>query len=118
MNENLFATKVYENITTFRLEQNKPNQTQYKPNFHPKNQHILSDVKSEINNIAVPNNVILAFKPNSAGGLEGLLTAKLFQVVKAKSFGSDKASFNVGMDFAGRINRDSTLLYRPGAQLI
>jgi hypothetical protein len=28
MNENLFATKVYENITTFRLEQNKPNQTQ------------------------------------------------------------------------------------------
>jgi len=25
MNENLFATKVYENITTFRLEQNKPN---------------------------------------------------------------------------------------------
>jgi len=33
MNENLFATKVYENITTFRLEQNKPNQTQYKPNL-------------------------------------------------------------------------------------
>ncbi len=32
MNENLFATKVYENITTFRLEQNKPKQTQYKPN--------------------------------------------------------------------------------------
>ncbi len=31
MNENLFATKVYENITTFRLEQNKPNQTQLKP---------------------------------------------------------------------------------------
>ncbi len=29
MNENLFATKVYENITTFRLEQNKPNQTQF-----------------------------------------------------------------------------------------
>jgi len=28
MNENLFAAKVYENITTFRLEQNKPNQTQ------------------------------------------------------------------------------------------
>ncbi len=28
MNENLFATKVYENITTFRLEQNKPKQTQ------------------------------------------------------------------------------------------
>ncbi len=25
MNENLFATKVYEKITTFRLEQNKPN---------------------------------------------------------------------------------------------
>ncbi len=25
MNENLFATKGYENITTFRLEQNKPN---------------------------------------------------------------------------------------------
>jgi len=31
MNENLFATKVYENITTFRLEQYKPNQTQNKP---------------------------------------------------------------------------------------
>ena len=31
MNENLFATKVYENITTFRLEQNKPNQTQSNP---------------------------------------------------------------------------------------
>ncbi len=31
MNENLFATKVYENITTFRLEQNKPNQTQKNP---------------------------------------------------------------------------------------
>jgi len=28
MNENLFATKGYENITTFRLRQNKPNQTQ------------------------------------------------------------------------------------------
>jgi hypothetical protein len=28
MNENLFAAKVYENISTFRLEQNKPNQTQ------------------------------------------------------------------------------------------
>jgi len=25
MNENLFATKVYENITTFGLRQNKPN---------------------------------------------------------------------------------------------
>jgi len=31
MNENLFATKVYENITTFRLEQNKPNQTRSNP---------------------------------------------------------------------------------------
>ncbi len=29
MNENLFATKVYENITTFRLEQNKPKQSQF-----------------------------------------------------------------------------------------
>jgi hypothetical protein len=29
MNENLFATKVYENITTFRLRKNKPNQTQF-----------------------------------------------------------------------------------------
>jgi len=28
MNENLFATKVYENITTFGLRQNKPKQTQ------------------------------------------------------------------------------------------
>ena len=28
MNENLFATKGYENITTFGLRQNKPNQTQ------------------------------------------------------------------------------------------
>jgi len=33
MNENLFATKVYENITTFRLEQNKPNTNPIKPNF-------------------------------------------------------------------------------------
>jgi len=78
MNENLFATKVYENITTFALRQNKANTNPIKPNFHPKNQHILSDVKSEINNIAILNNVILAFKPNSASGLEGLLTAKLF----------------------------------------
>jgi hypothetical protein len=31
MNENLFATKVYENITTFGLRQNKPNQTQFLP---------------------------------------------------------------------------------------
>jgi hypothetical protein len=52
MNENLFATKVYENITTFRLEQNKPNtnpikpslsrrslwRSRIKPNFYPKNQ--------------------------------------------------------------------------------
>jgi len=78
MNGTLFATKVYENITTFGLHQNKPNQTQYKPNFHPKNQHILSDVKSEINNIAVPNNVILAFEPNPASGLEGFFAAELF----------------------------------------
>ena len=28
MNENLFATKDYENETTLRLEQNKPKQTQ------------------------------------------------------------------------------------------
>ncbi len=33
MNENLFATKVYENITTFRLEQNKPNTNPIKPNL-------------------------------------------------------------------------------------
>ena len=33
MNENLFATKVYENITTFRLEQNKPNTNPNKPNL-------------------------------------------------------------------------------------
>ncbi len=33
MNESLFATKVYENITTFRLEQNKPNSNPIKPNF-------------------------------------------------------------------------------------
>jgi hypothetical protein len=31
MNENLFATKVYENITTFRLRQIKPKQTQSNP---------------------------------------------------------------------------------------
>ena len=29
MNENLFATKVYENETDFRLRENKPNQTQF-----------------------------------------------------------------------------------------
>ena len=33
MNENSFATKVYENITTFRLKQNKPNTNPIKPNF-------------------------------------------------------------------------------------
>ena len=29
INENLFATKDYENETTLRLEQNKPNQSQF-----------------------------------------------------------------------------------------
>jgi len=33
MNENLFATKVYENITTFGLRQNKPNTNPIKPNL-------------------------------------------------------------------------------------
>ena len=36
MNENLFATKVYENITTFRLEQNKAKTNPIKPNFKGK----------------------------------------------------------------------------------
>jgi len=33
MNENLFATKVYENITTFRLQKNKANTNPIKPNL-------------------------------------------------------------------------------------
>ncbi len=35
MNENLFATKVYENITTFRLEQNKPNTNPIRTQTNP-----------------------------------------------------------------------------------
>jgi hypothetical protein len=35
MNENLFATKGYENITTFRLEQNKPNTNPIRTQTNP-----------------------------------------------------------------------------------
>ena len=35
MNVSSFITKHYENDNTFRLPENKPNQSQYKPNTNP-----------------------------------------------------------------------------------
>ncbi len=44
MNVNLYVIKEYENETAFRLEQNKPNQTQF-PSRNAQNAHRLTPMR-------------------------------------------------------------------------
>jgi hypothetical protein len=79
---------------------------------------LASDIESETNYVTILNNIFLAFEPDFAGGLKGLLVTKLPEIVKAEGLSPYESAFYVRVHLARRIKRNGASPYWPGPQFI
>src|SRR4051794_595745 len=72
-----------------------------------------SDVKQEIQHIAILDHIFLAFLAPLAGFLGALLALVRDEVIISDGLGADEAAFEVGVDHAGRLRRGVALVDGP-----
>jgi hypothetical protein len=71
-----------------------------------------------MNNIAVLDDVVFAFKSELSGFSAFRLAAKSDKVLVGNHLGADKATLNVAMNLSCSFTRDRPLSDRPGADLV
>src|SRR5690606_30993721 len=64
-----------------------------------------SDVETEVHDVAVLHDVVLAFQPPLARVLRALLALVLDEVLVGDDFGADEALLEIGVDDRGRLRR-------------
>ena len=74
----------------------------------------LSNIKSEMNNVSVPNNVVPAFQPPLAGFPGSGLSITSYEIVITDNFGPNKALLKIGMYDTGRRWSARSLFNCPG----
>ena len=77
-----------------------------------------SDVEEEVHDVAVLNDVVLAFGAHLAGFLSALFTLEGNEVFVGDRLGADEAAFEVGVDDAGGLRGGVALVDRPGADFL
>src|SRR5690606_39807789 len=76
------------------------------------------DVKSDLHDVAVLHDVVLALHAGLARGAYGRDGPGLDEVVERDDLGLDEALLEVGVDHAGRLGRGPALLDGPRACLL
>src|SRR3954447_18887944 len=76
------------------------------------------DIKAEVENIAVLNGVVPAFRPHPAGFLGALLAAAGHEIGIGDGLGADGAALEVAMTETVRPRRLGATPDRPGARLL
>ena len=77
------------------------------------------DVEQELNDVAVPHDIFLAFGALQAGSLDGgIIKVAAGQIVIPNDLGPDKAALKVGMDLAGSLRGLGALFDRPGTAFL
>ena len=77
-----------------------------------------SDIKPELNYVAVSHNVVFAFHAHLAVGAGLSYRAVLHQVVKRDNLSLNEATLKVGVDHAGSLWGGPALVDSPGARLL
>src|SRR5437660_9107552 len=75
-------------------------------------------IKPEMHDVAVGDDILLAFQPQLAGIASAGFAAKRDVIGVGDGFGADKSLFEIGMDHAGRGGRLSAAVYGPGPRLL
>src|SRR5258707_13476483 len=79
---------------------------------------IFSSIKPEMHNVAIGDDVLLAFQPQLAGIAGAGLAAERDVIGVGDGFGADKSLFEIGMDHAGRGGRLGAAVDGPGPRLL
>src|SRR5690606_2133308 len=74
-----------------------------------------SDVKAEMHDVTVLNDVVLAFQTPFTGFFGAVFTLVLNKIVIADDFGADKTTFKVGVNSGGGARCGITHFNGPGA---
>lgn len=77
-----------------------------------------SDVEAEVHDVAVLDDVFLAFDGHLAGVAYGALAAEAYVVVVLDYFGADEAFLEVGVDDAGAAGCLAAAAECPGAHFV
>ena len=80
--------------------------------------HTTLHVKQEVHDIAVLNQVVLAFGADKACFFGGVPATMLQEVGVAKRLGADEAPFKVGVDHAGALRSLVACMECPGAAFL
>src|SRR5690606_19224610 len=70
-----------------------------------------SDVEAEVHDIALLDDVLLAFQAQPAGFLRASLAFVLDEVVVGDHFGADEAALEIGVDDTRRLRRGGAYLH-------
>ena len=68
-----------------------------------------SNVKTKFDYVAILHHVFLTFKPNQPFIAGSRFTPALNQIIIGNDFRTDKAAFEIGMDFSRRLRRNLNL---------
>src|SRR6478736_5171315 len=76
------------------------------------------NVETKMHDVAVADDVVLAFEPHFSSLFCALLALAGEKVIIGDDFGPDKAFFEIGVDHAGSLGRGAAAMYRPGTDLL
>src|SRR5882762_484399 len=79
---------------------------------------LLLGIKPEMHDVAIGDDVLLAFQPQLAGIAGAGFAAERGVIGIGDGFGADKSLFEIGMDHAGRGRRLGAAVDGPGPRLL
>jgi hypothetical protein len=77
----------------------------------------MTHVEQEVHDVAVLDDVLLAFHAQLAGGLDARLAPELLEIRERVDLRADEALLEVGVDHAGCLGTERALPDRPRADL-
>ena len=76
------------------------------------------DIETEMHDVAVLHDIILAFGPHLARVLGGLFAAQCDEIIIGDGLGADEAALEIGVDDARRLRRLGAAMHGPGPRFL